>query len=127
MSAPHPLDVLVVDANFDEAESCAILLGMLGHEVRIAGSCREAHASVERFAPDIIVFDIGLPDGDGYALAGSLAARLKQRPVFVAVTGCGNHEDRSRNEGIDHHLLDPVEPEQLARVLEGVRPCGAVM
>jgi CheY-like chemotaxis protein len=117
VSARRPLSVLVVDDNHDAAESCALLLGMLGHEVRVAANCREALAAVETFAPAAVVLDIGLPDGDGYQLAEQLVALLPRRPLLVALTGFGNTEERARAAGFDHHFLKPVDPLVLAALL----------
>ena len=118
MPATRPLNVLVVDDNHDGADSSAMLLRLYGHEVRVARSCAEAVESADAVAPDLVLLDIGLPDGTGYELAATLTGRLERRPVFVAVTGHSHFEERSRAAGIDHHFLKPVEPRLLVELLE---------
>jgi CheY-like chemotaxis protein len=113
------LRILLVEDHPDGAESCALWLGMLGHRVHVAGSCAAAVAVVESFGPDVAILDIGLPDGDGYELAGRLVATLARRPLLVALTGYGNTEERAREAGFDHHFLKPVEPAVLADMLAG--------
>jgi two-component system CheB/CheR fusion protein len=72
---------------------------------------------VGSFPPDVVLMDIGLPGEDGYAVARRVCAALRRRPVLVAVTGHQDLEGRSRVEGFDHHLLKPVDPEELVYLL----------
>jgi signal transduction histidine kinase len=116
--------ILVVDDNVDAAESLAILLRLLGHDVRVAHDGPAGLAAVEAAPPDLVFLDIGMPVMNGY----EVAQRLRQRPgpdhvVLVAVTGWGQEEDRrrSREAGFDHHLVKPVEPEALRQVLALLR------
>ncbi len=112
-----PLRVLVVEDHPDTGESCALLLQLLGHEARLAATCADALRAAEGFAPDLVLVDIGLPDGDGYDLADRLRAALPRRPRVVAVTGYDHLEGRSRRAGLDGHLVKPFTPEALAAVL----------
>ncbi|MBN9520824.1 response regulator [bacterium] len=115
---PRPLKVLVVDDYHDVGDSCAELLRLHGHDVRVARCCAEAVAVVGSFAPDLVLLDIGLPDGSGYELAGRLLAVLSRRPVLVAVTGFGHYEGRSRDAGFDFHFLKPLAPQQLTAAMD---------
>jgi two-component system, chemotaxis family, CheB/CheR fusion protein len=70
-----------------------------------------------------VFLDIGLPGMDGY----EIAERLRELPesartVLVAITGYGQDEDRrrSREAGIDHHLVKPVSPETLHKLLDSL-------
>jgi CheY-like chemotaxis protein len=121
------LRILVVEDDLDSAESLALLLRMFGHEVRIAtdgsAALREARAN----PPDVALLDIGLPGMDGYGLAQRLTElgaqgekTTRRRPLLVAVTGFGQEEDRrrSREAGIDLHMIKPVDPDQLRRLLQ---------
>ena len=88
------------------------------------GALRAAEAQ----RPDVALLDIGLPGMDGY----ELARRLRQepalgRPVLVALTGWGQEEDRRRSQeaGFDHHLVKPVELEDLQQLLAQARPHGS--
>jgi CheY-like chemotaxis protein len=76
------------------------------------------------FVPDFAFLDIGLPKLNGY----ELARQLHQQPalqacVLVAVTGWGQEDDRrrARDAGFDHHLVKPVEPEQILEVIATYR------
>jgi PAS domain S-box-containing protein len=116
----QPKRVLVVDDNRDGAESLAMLLGIWGHEVELAGDGGEALAAVCNRRPDVVLLDIGLPGMDGY----QVAQRLRQLPgmggtVLVALTGCGQDDDRrrAREAGFDAHMVKPVDPDQLERLL----------
>jgi CheY-like chemotaxis protein len=80
--------------------------------------------AVSESAPDLVILDIGMPNMDGYALARRLRITNAARPLYVvALTGWGGPQDRlqSRAAGINEHLVKPVEPKALERVLESVR------
>jgi signal transduction histidine kinase len=116
VASSRPRRVLVVDDNVDAAESVAMVLKIAGHEVRMAHSGPEAVTSVERFEPEIVVLDIGLPGMNGYEVAQQLrSGDDAHKPVLVALTGYGQDEDRARahDAGFDHHLTKPVEPTAL--------------
>ncbi len=115
--------VLVVDDNADAAEMLAMLLELDGHEVRVAHDADSALTVAGDFTPEIGLFDIGLPDTDGYELARRV--RLDQRLLhmyLVAVTGWGQDEDRRRasEAGFDSHLTKPAEPDAVRALLAGV-------
>jgi two-component system, sensor histidine kinase len=61
--------------------------------------------------------NIGLPGLDGYRSAQRLCERLGYRPKLVALTGYTNLEERSRDEGFDHHFLKPYDPTEMIRVV----------
>jgi CheY-like chemotaxis protein len=123
MHAPEGLSVLVVDDYPDAAESLADLLGMYGHRVTVAHTAREALEVADRERPDVVLLDIRLPDMDGWQVARWMreqASVRDRRPLLlVAVTGCCRDEDcrRSVAAGIDFHLIKPVDPDLLVRVL----------
>jgi two-component system, sensor histidine kinase len=112
--------VLLADDNVDFAESLALILQLTGHEVRVAQDGATALEVAAEFAPDFAFLDIGLPRLNGY----ELARRLRELPatrqsVLVAVTGWGQDDDkrRAREAGFDHHMVKPVEPDQILDVL----------
>jgi PAS domain S-box-containing protein len=116
--------ILAVDDNVDAADSLAVLLRLEGHDVRVAHDGPAALAAVEAEPPDLVFLDIGMPVMNGY----DVARRLRQRPgleslVLVAMTGWGQDEDRRRSQeaGFDHHLVKPVEPEALHRLLASTK------
>jgi PAS domain S-box-containing protein len=113
------LRALVVDDNADSLESLAALLGVWGHQVRTAADGHAALAAAAEYAPDVILLDIGLPGLDGYVVAERLR---DSAAVLVALTGYGQPEDaeRARRAGFSHHLVKPVDPGQLRRLLSTI-------
>jgi signal transduction histidine kinase/DNA-binding response OmpR family regulator len=112
--------VLVVDDNVDGADSLAILLRAARHEVAVSHDGAAALREAEAFRPEVVLLDIGLPGMSGY----EVARRLRQLPglegvLLVALTGYGQDEDRqrSRDAGIDHHLVKPADPQALQQLL----------
>ena len=119
--------ILVVDDNHDAVESLAILLEMMGYDVRTAGDGLEAVEAARTFAPDVVLLDIGLPVLDGYEAAERIRALDGgAEVVLVALTGWGQDEDRrrSREAGFDHHMVKPVDPDALEELLRRVVPGG---
>jgi PAS domain S-box-containing protein len=115
-SSEHPKRVMVVDDNVDAADSLAILLQMLGHEVRTVTEGAKVVAEAEAFRPDLMFLDIGLPDVNGYELAASLRRVPSLHALqLVALTGYGQKEyrERSRNAGFDHHWVKPLDIRKL--------------
>ena len=120
MPQPRPFRVLVVDDYPDTADATVQLTELYGYEARAACSCREALAVVAAgFTPDVVLLDLLLSDGDGYALAADLCAALPRRPVLVAITGQHDQDERCRAAGIDHTLLKPADPQRLRVRLDG--------
>ena len=115
-----PERVLLVDDNLDAATATAAILAQLGHEVCVAHSGAEALAVAARCAPSVAFLDIGLPDMDGYALAGALR-RLSLAPRLVALTGYGQQDDigRALDAGFDLHLTKPATLDELRRAVNG--------
>jgi signal transduction histidine kinase/CheY-like chemotaxis protein len=107
--------VLVVDDNIDAADLLADLLRMKGHEVEVAYDARSALAAMPAFRPHVAIFDIGLPDIDGYELAHQVAAGDHGGCRLIAVTGYGQERDalRARDAGFHAHLVKPVKLETL--------------
>ena len=112
--------MLVVDDLKDSADSLAILLRMLGHEVQTAYDGEEAIATAERFRPDVVLLDIGMPRLNGLDACRHIRERPWGQAVFmVALTGWGQDEDRRRTAqaGFDAHLVKPADPETLLKLL----------
>lgn len=112
--------ILVVDDNRDAASSLAMMLTMMGNETQTAHDGLEALEVAVAFRPDVILLDIGMPRLNGY----DAARRIRQEAwgknvVLVALTGWGQEEDRRRSEeaGFDNHMIKPVVPAVLEKLL----------
>jgi len=121
-TADSPLGsrILVVEDNADTAESMARLLRLLGYEVQIAHDGPRAIEMALRQRPDFVLLDIGLPGMDGYEVAVRLRQEAScQDAVLIAISGYGRSEDRqrSREAGIDHHLIKPIDHHELLALL----------
>src|SRR5262245_18941638 len=116
--------ILIVDDNRNIVESLKMLLDMKGNSTQVAHDGLEAVEVAERFRPDVVLLDIGLPKIDGC----EACRRIRQHPwgrdmMVFAVTALG-HDDaltNSQNAGFDLHLVKPVEPEILLSVLDVAR------
>lgn len=112
--------VLLADDNHDSLVTMRALVAALGHQVSIASDGLEAVEAAEKFAPDVILMDLGMPRMNGYDAAREIRARMPTRNVrLIAVTGWGQAEDRQRTEaaGFDGHLVKPIDLAALSRVL----------
>lgn len=129
--APAPslagLSVLVVDDNHDAADSLAELLRTCGAKVLVAYGGQQALRLTEDAAIQVAILDIGMPGMDGLTLATHLRARPGGRALtLIAVTGWGQPRDRQRlaAAGFDHHLLKPVDAEQLIGLIGNTLPAA---
>jgi CheY-like chemotaxis protein len=108
--------VQVTDDNVDGAEAVAIVLRLVGHDVRVGHSGRETLEIATVFRPEVVFLDVGMPGMDGYETARLLrrVAGL-DRTLLVAVTGYGQESDRQRahEAGFDEFLVKPAQPEAL--------------
>ncbi|HEX7082394.1 MAG TPA: PAS domain S-box protein [Gammaproteobacteria bacterium] len=117
------LRVLVVDDNRDAADSLRLLLEAMGQVAYAVYDGRLALAAVERFQPDIVLLDIGMPHMNGYDVADQIkSASFDHAPVLAAVTGFGQETDkrRARDTGFEHHFVKPVDAKALQTLLQGV-------
>lgn len=112
------LHIFVVENHEDTRVLLCILLEQMGHSVASARTMREALRLIPDSHCDVLISDIGLPDGDGWELMERLGPH---RPQYaIAMSGRGMNGDRQRSEavGFRHHLVKPTGPEQLATILE---------
>jgi DNA-binding response OmpR family regulator len=119
LTKPDRCRVLVVDDNFDAAESLAMMLGVLGYEVRTAHDGLEAVRAADEFLPEAALLDIGLPHVSGYDVARHIRESRGEEVLLVAITGWGTAEDvkRSMDAGFDHHFTKPADPDRLRKIL----------
>ncbi len=120
--------VLIVDDNRDGADSLAMMLRLIGNDTRTAYDGQEGVDVADEYRPDLLLLDIGLPKLNGY----EACRRIRQQPwgkriVLIAVTGWGQDEDRRRSHeaGFDHHMVKPVDPQVLMKLLAGLQATTA--
>ncbi|MGZ5097153.1 MAG: hybrid sensor histidine kinase/response regulator [Usitatibacter sp.] len=112
--------ITLIDDNVDANSSLQLLLQLMGHEVSTASDGASGLVAIHANRPQIVVCDIGLPDMDGYTVATRVRAQIKgAMPVMIALTGFGQESDRDRAlaAGFDHHLVKPVDPQALLRLI----------
>ena len=115
--------ILVVDDNPDSATSLEKLLTMTGHEAKTASDGLTAVTEAERYRPEVVLLDIGLPRLNGYDACRLIREQAwGANMIMIAVTGWGQEEDRrrSREAGFDGHLVKPVDLDELMRLLDDV-------
>lgn len=113
-----PLRVLLVEDHRDTRRMLSRLLTYFGHQVLTASNVRSALDIVGSGEIDVLVCDIGLPDGSGYEV---ISQTRRTRPIkAVALTGFGTDEDlrRSKEAGFDFHLVKPVDLHELQTILD---------
>jgi len=126
------LNILVVDDNRDCADCLALVLRTHGHNADIAYNGLAALEAARAGRPEVVLLDLAMP-----GLAGDeLARQLRREPgmasvLLVCLSGHGSDEDRRRTQeaGFDHHLIKPVEAEEILAVLptagNGAAPVGS--
>ena len=113
-----PLRILLVEDHQDTRRALSRLLTHFGHRVVTTGTVATAKQIVGSDQIDVLLCDIGLPDGSGYEVAAQ--ARAKRRIKAIALTGFGTEKDvlRSKEAGFDFHLVKPVNFQELQSVLD---------
>lgn len=111
--------ILVVEDNSDARQAMRDLLELWGHQVRVAPDGVQGVELALRETPELALVDIGLPGLDGYRVAQELRARVGGGIRLVAITGYGGDDDshRALQAGFDFHLVKPVRPDDLDRLL----------
>lgn len=117
---PASLQVLIVDDHVETLRVLSALLRKRGHNVSTAGSMQKALQLLEAGPFDVLISDIGLPDGDGHGLIR--AAKKRHVLKGIALSGFGMDDDRrnSRESGFDYHLTKPIEFQKLESVLREI-------
>lgn len=111
-SQDNPLRILVVDDNVPSAMTLAWAVESHGYTVEVCHDGRCALEAVERFQPDVILLDLGMPGLNGLQVARALRADKRYSSLkIIAQTGWGDSEMRRRTAeaGFDLHLVKPVD------------------
>jgi two-component system OmpR family response regulator len=118
--SPSGLRLLVVDDNRDVADSFALLLGMWGHEVRVAYDGASGLAAAREWHPDCLISDISMPRMDGYEVARAVRSDPTLSDTkLVAVSAFSDHRHvaRMKEVGFEYRLTKPPLPDKLKEVL----------
>ena len=105
--------ILLVDDHLDTCLGMSRLLRRRGYKVAVAHSVAEAKAQAEEENFDLLISDIGLPDGTGFDLMNHL--RTRGGPPGIALSGFGMESDidKSKDAGFSEHLTKPVAIDRL--------------
>jgi signal transduction histidine kinase/response regulator RpfG family c-di-GMP phosphodiesterase len=117
-AARKSMRVLLVEDHEDTNRSLTQLLRRRGYHVQPAHSVQSALAAAAQEQFDVLVSDIGLPDGSGIELMEKLKS---DRPIFgIALTGFGMEDDlrKSHDVGFHHHLVKPVDLNRLDALIQ---------
>jgi CheY-like chemotaxis protein len=112
--------VLVADDNVDAADTIAMFLEGIGCDVRTVYDGESAIREAESYRPDLLLLDLGMPGVSGQAACRQIRGEnWGANMTIAALTGWGQDEDRRRTRvaGFDHHLVKPVEPSVLLRLV----------
>ena len=113
-----PLRIFVVENHADTVKYLRLYLEQMNHVVESARTMTEALAVLAKEKFDVLISDIGLPDGDGWELLRRAGA---SRPGYaIAMSGFGMNGDRTKSmeAGFRSHLLKPFMPDDLEDILE---------
>lgn len=107
--------ILMVEDHPDTADVMAMLLRHVGHQVRVAQTVAAALTALSEETFDILISDVGLPDGTGVDLIREVREKYGPSMPAIALTGFGMEEDiaRTREAGFNEHLTKPVNTQRL--------------
>lgn len=121
--AQFPLRLLLVEDHADTIDSFSRLLARRGYQLRTAMNVAEAERIAAEYEFDVLISDIGLPDGSGLDLMRRLTASAGNRVIHgIALSGFGMQEDldRSRVAGFFCHFIKPVDIVQIYTALNRI-------
>ena len=116
-----PRRILIVDDNHDAADLLSEIFAMHGYETSVAYGGADGLAAVERFSPDVVFLDIGMPDMDGCQVARHLRAMAAIRqPLLVAYTAWNDETAKARvhNAGFDAHVTKTARFDSLLKLID---------
>ena len=115
----RPRRVLLIEDSADARDMLRMMLELAGHVVYAAADGKQGLALLHAMRPDAAIIDLGLPGIDGYQVAKRIRQDTHGREMLLlALSGYDAPADWDRSEsGFDHHLVKPVDPDQLARLL----------
>ena len=111
--------ILIVEDNFDQAQTLRAFLGLKGHRLEVATNGSLALEMARRARPDVVLLDIGLPGVDGFEVARELRREYGDTVRIIAVSAYGSESDRrqSLEAGCEQHLVKPADPRFIESLL----------
>ncbi|HSB97735.1 MAG TPA: response regulator, partial [Spongiibacteraceae bacterium] len=120
--------ILIADDNVDAVASMAMLLELMGNEVVVAHDGQQACDMAAAFQPSVVILDIGMPRLNGYAACRLMRTQAwSANATIIALTGWGQLEDQRRSDeaGFDHHLVKPIDPAVLEKLISAIKGATA--
>ena len=120
------MNILVVEDHQDTRRVLSTLLGRSGHEIITASGVTEAVKLLENVRVNVLLSDLGLPDGDGLELVAK-AKTIQPKISAIALTAraSANDFERGKKAGFDHYLTKPFDFHELRTLLAMVRKAAA--
>jgi two-component system CheB/CheR fusion protein len=125
---PPQRRILIIEDHADSAETLQCALAFDGHDVQWVSDGPSALVLAERFHPDAVVCDLGLPDMDGFAVARAFREKPSLQNIrLIALSGYARDEDvrRATEAGFDHHVAKPPDLRKLRALLASPPPVHA--
>jgi two-component system CheB/CheR fusion protein len=119
--------ILLVEDHASTLQILAVALRRKGHRVTPVGTMRAALDAVHEGGHDVMVCDIGLPDGDGWQLLETVRMRCGIPAVAMSAYGAPTDLARSLAAGYALHLVKPFDPDELYAAIDGLMPAVAGM
>jgi DNA-binding response OmpR family regulator len=114
----QPLRVFLVENHEDTVRYIKLYLEHMGHQVLVAREMGTALLEIPDSKCDVLISDIGLPDGDGWLLLEKLSSRRPAFAIAISGYGTGNDQQKSRAVGYNSHLVKPFLPDALLALLK---------
>ncbi|HYN09817.1 MAG TPA: response regulator transcription factor [Vicinamibacterales bacterium] len=122
----RPARILLVDDEVSIQRAVEPLLRSRGYDVDVAGTARDALAAFDRQLPDLIVLDLGLPDGDGIDVCRQVRERADLPIIVLSARGREQDKVAALDQGADDFITKPFGPEELlARIRVALRRVSA--
>lgn len=122
-----PLRVLIVEDNEDTKALLKRYLARLGYTIFVAGTVSSGLQTMRSQEIDVLISDIGLPDGNGWEMVESASKALPSYAIAMSGFGSLKDQEKSARLGFRHHLIKPFQLDELKLMLreaEDARPRG---
>jgi CheY-like chemotaxis protein len=114
------LRLFLVENHADTIKYMQLFLEQLDYHIRVAPDMATALREIPNSHCDVLISDIGLPDGDGWQLLEKLGSNRPPIAIAMSGYGTGNDQQKSHEVGYSHHLIKPFTPESLLSILRDV-------